>query len=123
MGQCLTKENENNPLHLNPLTFHSRFSHVTEEIFAQLDNKSLKNCREVSRSWQKCIDHKKISWKRIVEIPKSREAVQIMILSVYSSSHTRFVPRKNIRLIWKQNIRSEKTYFFPCYTISSIRLI
>jgi len=34
----------------------TRFPHIATQIFEQLDNKSLTNCREVSKSWQKFID-------------------------------------------------------------------
>ena len=34
----------------------TRFAHIAEQIFPQLDNKSLANCREVAKSWQKFID-------------------------------------------------------------------
>ena len=54
---------------LNPLAFYPGFNHVSEQIFGQLDNKSLSNCREVSSSWHDCIDNKKLSWIRIVNIP------------------------------------------------------
>ena len=50
--------------------FISRFPHIIEQILLQLDNKSLRNCKEVKKLWQKCIDDKKISWKRITQIPK-----------------------------------------------------
>ena len=46
-----------------------RFPHIALRIFEQLDNKSLTNCREVSRSWQKFIDDNHLSWIRIVKIP------------------------------------------------------
>ena len=32
--------------------FIERFPHIAEEIFEQLDSKSLMTCREVSKSWQ-----------------------------------------------------------------------
>ena len=54
---------------LNPLVFYPRFPHIPELIFEQLDDESLTDCREVSKSWQKCIDNKKFSWVHIVNIP------------------------------------------------------
>ena len=50
--------------------FSTRFLHIAENIFDQLDDKSLSNCREVAKQWQKCIDRKASSWIRIVKIPK-----------------------------------------------------
>ena len=40
---------------LDPLVFYPRFPQISENIFRYLDNKSLKNCREVTKSWQNCI--------------------------------------------------------------------
>ena len=49
--------------------FIFRFPHIAEKIFEQLDNKSLTNCREVTKSWQNFIDEINIIWIRIVNIP------------------------------------------------------
>ena len=46
-----------------------RFPHVAEQIFQQLDNKSLAKCRNVERLWQKFIDERNYPWLRIVNIP------------------------------------------------------
>ena len=46
-----------------------RFPHVLEQIFQQLDDKSLFKCREVARSWQNFIDGRNYPWLRIVNIP------------------------------------------------------
>jgi len=46
-----------------------RFPHIAKQIFEKLDNKSLTNCRVVSKSWQEFIDNRKLLWIRIVEIP------------------------------------------------------
>ena len=34
----------------------TRFAQIAEQIFHQLDDKSLTNCRLVAKSWQKFID-------------------------------------------------------------------
>ena len=52
-------------LTLNPMVFHPRFPHITEEIFEKLVEKSLKNCREVAKLWQNCIDEWNILWNKI----------------------------------------------------------
>ena len=49
----------------------ARFPHISEKIFQQLDDKSLTNCREVSKSWQEFLDSKNMSWIRIVDFPTS----------------------------------------------------
>ena len=49
----------------------ARFPHIAEQIFQQLNNKSLTNCQEVSKSWLKFIDdNRNMSWIRILEIPR-----------------------------------------------------
>ena len=50
--------------------FCSRILHIAENIFEQLDEKSLSNCREVAKSWQNCIDRRNLVWIRIVNVPK-----------------------------------------------------
>ena len=55
---------------LNPMIFYPRFPHITEQIFQQLDNKTLGNCRETSKSWMTCINDNNLSWLRIVNAPK-----------------------------------------------------
>ena len=49
--------------------FISRFLHIAEEIFEQLDKKSFMTCREISKSWQESIDQKNFSWIQVVNIP------------------------------------------------------
>ena len=39
--------------------FNSRIPHVSEQIFEQLDSKSIANFREVAKSWKKIIANKK----------------------------------------------------------------
>ena len=51
---------------LNPMVFYARFPHISEKIFEKLNINSLKKCREVSKSWEECIDNENILWKRIV---------------------------------------------------------
>ena len=62
---------------LNPMVFHLRFSHITEQIFENLDSKSLKNCREVSKSWQICIDNRNILWNKMVKKNSGNKAFQL----------------------------------------------
>ena len=50
-------------------TFIGRFPHIAIQIFEQLNDESLKKCREVTKHWQQFIDDKNLSWTRIVEIP------------------------------------------------------
>ena len=54
---------------LNPLDFHPRFQHITENIFKRLDKRSLANCSEVGKTWKNVIDSKNLSWILIIEVP------------------------------------------------------
>ena len=46
-----------------------RTPHVSQQIFEQLDIKSLKDCREVTKSWQKSINRKNLTWLQNINIP------------------------------------------------------
>ena len=52
--------------------FLIRFQHIAKETFEQLDEKSLNNCREVSKSWKKSIDDMKLTWIQIVSLPRNQ---------------------------------------------------
>ena len=54
---------------INPFDFHSRFPHITEKVIEKLDDTTLKNCRQVAKSWQNYIDDTNVPWIRIVNIP------------------------------------------------------
>ena len=43
--------------------------HIADQTFEQLNTNALKNCREVAKSPQKCINAKNLSWIRICNIP------------------------------------------------------
>ena len=45
-------------------TMLSRFPAVAEDIFKELNNKSLTKCRKVSVQWQNFIDNQKFIWLR-----------------------------------------------------------
>ena len=57
-------------LSLNPLNFFQPLHQIPEQIFEQLDNRSLKISREVSKSWRNYIDEKKFQLIQMVKIPK-----------------------------------------------------
>ena len=62
---------------LNPWSFHPRFQHITEQIFAKVDKKSLGSCREVSKLWQSYTDDQNILWNKIVDEQGGNAAFQI----------------------------------------------
>ena len=45
-----------------------RFPHLAEQIFEELDNKSLTNSRVVGASWHNFIDARDYPWKRFQEV-------------------------------------------------------
>ena len=47
--------------------FFTKFSHLTEKVFDQLDDKSLVNCRKVNKSWQNYLDNQKLLQIRIIK--------------------------------------------------------
>ena len=51
-------------------TYYERYSHISLQIFEQLDDESLNNCREVSKSWKDYIDDNNMQWLCIINIPK-----------------------------------------------------
>ena len=57
-----------------------RFSHLSETIFDSLDNPSLANCKEVSKSWYFYLDTQKFLQPRIIKanIKKVDIAVKIV---------------------------------------------
>ena len=63
MSECSEPKNDNSSMPLNPRVFLSRFQHITEKIFEKMDIKTLRNCRQVSTTWQEFIDNHNIIWK------------------------------------------------------------
>ena len=47
--------------------FFKRFPLLNKLIFSQLDNESLVTCKEVDKTWKKCIDGQKLPWIRMIE--------------------------------------------------------
>ena len=66
-GQKNVEETPLNQPALNPMIFHQGFPHITEQILEKMDEKSLQNCRKVSKTFQNCVDHRNILWKKIAQ--------------------------------------------------------
>ena len=47
--------------------FFSRFSHLSENIFDRLDDKSLAKCRLVNKAWRNYLDNQKLLQIRIIK--------------------------------------------------------
>ena len=62
-----TEEIPSNLLTLDPLVFNQGFQHIAEQIFEKMDEKSLRNCREVSKTLQNFIDIRNILWYKIAK--------------------------------------------------------
>ena len=72
-----TKNKEMKLSPLNPMLLCPRFAHITEKSFNKLDLDSLKNCREVSRSWENYIDDQNILWNKILENQDTNKTLQL----------------------------------------------
>ena len=66
---------------LNPMVFHQGFKHITEQIFEKMDNKSLKNCREVAKTMQNCIDNQNILWYKIAKEYEGDQTFQLACIT------------------------------------------
>ena len=71
MGSESDKSEELKWAPLNPMAFCPQFQHITEKIFKKSEKKSLKNCRQVAKSWQNCIDNQNVLWNKIVDDEKN----------------------------------------------------
>ena len=48
----------------------TKYPNLAKLVFEKLDNKTLGNCRKVSKSWHNCIENDHTSWIQIVKIPR-----------------------------------------------------
>ena len=82
-------------------TMLSRFPAVAEDIFKELNNKSLTKCRKVSVQWQNFIDNQKFIWlRRILK---------------YNASMTEFSDH------WKQMITNQRPDQYKMKILFSIQ--
>ena len=83
-----------------------KFSHVAHQIFEQLDDQSLVNCKEVAKLWHSYIDNKNLSWIQIVNIPTTLK---------YNDSYLHLAARKGQTLMFEnifnnEEIKDQKNY-------------
>ena len=52
------------------LSIYAGFPHICEQIFDQMDKKCLQKCREVTKSWQECIDEMNLLRIHFISVPK-----------------------------------------------------
>ena len=62
---------------LNPVVFYPAFPHIAEKIFDKLGKKSLRSCREVSKSWLDSIDNRNLLWNEILKNEDGNKAFQL----------------------------------------------
>ena len=53
--------------------FFSRFSHLTEQIFDELDNVGLTNCSVICRQWQSYLEDKRFFQIRIIKSKMAKD--------------------------------------------------
>ena len=84
----------------------SRFPHLGEAIFDQVDDKTLINCRKMSKIWCQIIDGQRNTWLRLLKkyIGKSDDldAVEEKLWALYRSSKTPDQKRKELTIIAKE---------------------
>ena len=65
-----------------------RFSHLGENIFDLLDNKSLFKCRKICRTWSSFIADQKFPWIRVIHHPSAEHC-----------NNSKFRPPKNRTIV------------------------
>ena len=84
----------------------SRFPHLGEAIFDQVDDKTLINCRKMSQIWCQIIDGQRNTWLRLLKkyIGKfdDRDDVTEKLYALYFSSKTPDQKRKELYIICKE---------------------
>ena len=68
-----------------------RFPHIGCQIFEQLNNPLLTNCREVSNSWKNFIDNERLPWTRLI----------VQYIKPLKSSWRKFLQKSNIRSLFE----------------------
>ena len=69
---------------VNPMNFYPGFPHIAEQIFDNMDKRSLKTSRFLSKSWQEYIDDQNLLWKKIFEHEDSNKTFQIACFKGHS---------------------------------------
>jgi hypothetical protein len=86
-----------------------RFPHIAQDVFKELDNESLKNCRNMSRAFCDFIDNEKFYWIR-----KIQNYVSMMIFLKQWQKVLRNTPTENIKKIFvtvKQFVEYDCCYY------------
>ena len=83
----------------------SRFPHLGEAIFDQVDDRTLINCRKMSKTWCQIIDGQRNTWLRLLKkyIGKFDDVVE-KIYALDRSSKTPDQKRKDVVIICKETV-------------------
>ena len=86
----------------------SRFPHLGEAIFDQVDDKTLINCRKMSQIWCQIIDGQRNTWLRLLKkyIGKFDDLDDVVekIYALDRSSKTPDQKRKDVVIICKETV-------------------
>ena len=89
----------------------TRFPHVGEQIFANLDDQNLAKCREVCDPWMTFLDNEKLIWTRII---------MSHIEATNSWNWQKFFSSTSISMVCKMAIRMQHFYKFE-YTSGIVK--
>ena len=104
-----------------------RFPDVAQDIFKQLDNKSLVNCMEVSKIWHNFLSNDSLLWKRrIIKHEKCQTEFKEAWKLVTKQSPTRKL--REVALAIENFYKSEKyriylylkTQFSPLHIVAAV---
>ena len=114
LAPCTSKNTTDMPLPIVPIYASpktsmdevlTRFPHVGEQIFANLDDQNLAKCREVCDPWMTFLDNEKLIWIRII---------MSHIEATNSWNWQKFFSSTSISMVCKIAIRMQHFYKFEC---------
>ena len=99
--------------------FGQRFPHLGQQIFRNISNQSLVNCREVNTDWKLFCDNQKLTWIRMMEysLPKKPISKQWQRFLTTSQSdsiceiafYVRRIYEKEARWYWLDFSKNRRT--------------
>ena len=98
--------------------FGQRFPHLGQQIFKEINNQSLVNCREVNTDWKLFCDNQKLTWIRMIEYslpekPISKKWQRFLTTSQLDiiceiAFYVRQISEKQSRWYWHYDYYSKK---------------
>ena len=95
---------------------------IGEQIFDVLNNKDLKNCREVCKHWQDAIDSEKYIWHRMIKVHNTKYSMLSEVWMNCSRETTRelalatrryyfkFIRGQSGEFVKKNNVKRQQEY-------------